>query len=358
MYPARFHYEAPRTLEEACQMMAYYREDAKVLSGGMSLIPLMKLRFANPSTIVDINNIPDLDYIEEAGGYLRIGALARNRDIVRSKLVLSRHPLISSAAPLISDPVVRNRGTLVGNCCHADPQGDWATVMLCLDGDIVAASLQGERVIPIREFIVGPFQNSLRPDEIAVEARFPGTTSYGLYRKIERKVGDFATVGVGVALTINGGMVERAGIALTGVGPTNIKCDSAERLLLSGRPRNLGFIDSIAKMAAATASPRTDHRGSKEYKQEMVAVFVRRALAEAGVMRSLSMPQEAAGPTVTASYPAPVPVLVAAPSAASSAALSLPSPDRSGPVRPSPGRPSRFPSILKGLKRAFRKYHS
>ena len=308
MYPARFHYEAPRTLEEACQMMAYYREEAKVLSGGMSLIPLMKLRFANPSTIVDINNIPDLDYIEEAGGYLRIGALVRNRDIVRSRLVQASHPLMSSVAPLISDPVVRNRGTLVGNCCHADPQGDWATVMFCLDGDIVAVSLDGERVIPIREFIVGPFQNSLRPDEIAVEARFPGTTNYGLYRKIERKVGDFATVGVGVALTINGGMVERAGIGLTGVGPTNVKCDTAERLLLSGRPRNLGFIDSIAKMAAATASPRTDHRGSKEYKQEMVAVFVRRALAEAGVMRSLSMPQEAAGPTVTASYPAPVPV--------------------------------------------------
>ncbi|HWD72079.1 MAG TPA: FAD binding domain-containing protein, partial [Actinomycetota bacterium] len=114
LYPARFHYEAPRTLEEACQMMAYYREDAKVLAGGMSLIPLMKLRFANPSTIVDINNIPDLDYIEEAGGYLRIGALVRNRDIVRSRLVQASHPLMSSAAPLISDPVVRNRGTLVG----------------------------------------------------------------------------------------------------------------------------------------------------------------------------------------------------------------------------------------------------
>jgi carbon-monoxide dehydrogenase medium subunit len=334
-------------------MMAYYREDAKVLSGGMSLIPLMKLRFAAPSTIVDINNIPDLDYIEEAGGYLRIGALVRNRDIVRSKLVQSSHPLMSSAAPLISDPVVRNRGTLVGNCCHADPQGDWASVMLCLDGDIVAASVHGERVIPIREFIVGPFQNSLRPDEIAVEARFPGTTTYGLYRKIERKVGDFATVGVGVALTINGGMVERAGIALTGVGPTNIKCDSAERLLLSGRPRNPGFIDSIAKMAAVTASPRTDHRGSKEYKQEMVAVFVRRALQEADVMRSLSVAPEATVSTVTASYASPVPALVAARSSAPSAVLALPPTQR-----PNHQRPSRFPSILKSLKRTFRKYYS
>jgi len=358
VYPARFHYEAPRTLEEACQMMAYYREEAKVLSGGMSLIPLMKLRFANPSTIIDINSIPDLDYIEEAGGYLRIGALVRNRAIVRSKLVQDSHPLMTSAAPLISDPVVRNRGTLVGNCCHADPQGDWASVMLCLDGDIVAASVRGERVIPIRDFIVGPFQNSLQPDEIAVEARFPGTTNYGLYRKIERKVGDFATVGVGVALTMHGGMVERAGIALTGVGPTNIKCDSAERLLLSGRPRNPGFIDSIAKMAAVTASPRTDHRGSKEYKQEMVAVFVRRALEQADVMRSLSGAPVAAPSTVTASYPSPVPALVGAPSSAPSAVLSRPPAQRPNSERPNSARPSRFPSLLKTLKRTFRRHYS
>jgi xanthine dehydrogenase iron-sulfur cluster and FAD-binding subunit A len=217
----------------------------------------------------------------------------------------------------------------------------------------VAASVHGERVIPIREFIVGPFQNSLRPDEIAVEARLPGTTNYGLYRKIERKVGDFATVGVGVALTINGGVVERAGIALTGVSPTNIKCDSAERLLLSGRPRNPGFIDSVAKMAAVTASPRTDHRGSKEYKQEMVEVFVRRALQEADVMRSLSMPAEVAMSMVTGSYQSPVPVLVAAPSSAPAAVLSRPPAQRS-----SSQRPSRFPSILKTLRRTFRKRYS
>jgi aerobic carbon-monoxide dehydrogenase medium subunit len=337
VYPQRFHYEAPRTLEEACQMMAYYREDAKVLSGGMSLIPLMKLRFASPSTIVDINSIAGLDYIAEAGGYLRIGALARNRDIDRSELVRDLHPLMSSAAPLISDPVVRNRGTLVGNCCHADPQGDWATVMLCLDGDIVAVSLQGERVIPIQEFIVGPFQNSLRPDEIAIEARIPGTTNYGLYRKIERKVGDFATVGVGVALTMHGGMVERAGIGLTGVGPSNIKCDNAERMLLTKRFHYDGFNDAVAKMAAAAASPRTDHRGSAEYKREMVAVFVRRALSEAEGMRTLSAPAGLNGSTAPAGYPSPF--------AAASAGASL----------PPAARPSRLPSMLKGLRRTFRK---
>src|SRR5712691_1202742 len=232
-------------------MMAYYREDAKVLSGGMSLIPLMKLRFASPSTIVDINNIEGLDYIEEAGGYLHIGALTRNTAIVRSALVRARHPLMSSAAPTISDPVVRNRGTLVGNLCHADPQGDWATVMLCLDGDIVALSTEGERVIPIQQFVTGPFSNSLMPNEIAIEARVPGTTNFGKYYKIERKVGDFATVGVGVALTIHGSSVERAGIGLTGVGPSNIKCVDAERIVMSGSWAADYSIESAARLAAA-----------------------------------------------------------------------------------------------------------
>ena len=266
-------------------MMAYYGENAKVLSGGMSLIPLMKLRFAAPDTIVDLNQIQGLDYIEEAGGYLRIGALARNRGIVRSGLVRSRHPLMTHAAPTISDPVVRNRGTLVGNCCHADPQGDWTAVMMCLDGEIVARSVDGERVIPITQFNTGPFTNSLQPNEIAVEARIPGGTSFGEYSKIERKVGDFATVAVGVALQASGGTVSRCGIALTGVGPTNIKCYEAERIVTGGG-LNEHSIEQAARAAAADAQPRSDHRGSEEYKREMVTVFVRRSLNAAAGIRA------------------------------------------------------------------------
>ena len=343
MYPPRFHYEAPRTITEAVQMMAYYRDDAKVLSGGMSLIPLMKLRFAAPSTIVDINNIKDLNYIEEAGGYLRIGALARNADIVRSELIRSRHPLISSAAPQISDPVVRNRGTLVGNCCHCDPQGDWGTVMLCLDGDIVAVSVRGERVIPISQFILGPFQNSLEPDEIAVEARIPGTTNYGRYRKIERKVGDFATVGVGVALSIHGAGVERVGIGLTGVGPSNIKCTSAERAIMNARVWYEGFMDSVSKIAAAEAQPRSDHRGSEEYKREMVAVFVRRALIEADTMKSRFAPLES-------SRPLPEPVYFTSPG------LPAPPEGASRVGLPFPGAAAQRGSRVQELRKAIRKY--
>lgn len=266
-------------------MKAYYQDDAKVLSGGMSLIPLVKLRFASPGTLIDINNIQGLDYIEEAGGYLRIGALARNRAIVRSDLVRQRAPLMSSACPTISDPVVRNRGTLVGNCCHSDPQGDWVTVLMCLGGEIVARSVDGERVIPIEQFTTGPFSNSLQPNEIAVEARIPGGTNFGEYHKIERKVGDFATVAVGVALQNNGGSISQCGIALTGVGPSNIKCHDAERIVLGGS-LNEGTIEQAANAAAGASSPRTDHRGSEEYKREMVAVFVRRSLRAAAGIRA------------------------------------------------------------------------
>ena len=285
MYPARFHYEAPYTLDEACQMKAYYQDEAKILSGGMSLVPLLKLRFASPGTIIDINNIQGLDYIEEAGGYLRIGALARNRAIVRSAIIQSRHPLMISAGPTISDPVVRNRGTVVGNICHSDPQGDWVTVMLCLGGEVVARSVDGERVIPIESFTTGPFSNSLAANEIAVEVRIPGSTNFGEYHKIERKVGDFATVAVGVALQHSGGSVSYCGIGLTGVGPSNIKCHEAESAVMSGS-LDESTIERAARAAAAASSPRTDHRGSEEYKRDMVAVFVRRSLMKAAGLRA------------------------------------------------------------------------
>jgi carbon-monoxide dehydrogenase medium subunit len=266
-------------------MKAYYQDEAKVLSGGMSLVPLLKLRFASPGTIIDINNIEGLDYIEEAGGYLRVGALARNRALVRSELCRQRHPLMSSAAPTISDPVVRNRGTLVGNVCHSDPQGDWVTVMMCLGGEVVARSVDGERVIPIEQFTTGPFTNTLQANEVAVEVRIPGATNFGEYHKIERKVGDFATVAVGVALQVTGGSVSYCGIGLTGVGPSNIKCYDAERAVMGGSLSE-STIAAAANAAAAASSPRSDHRGSEEYKREMVAVFVRRSLNAAAGNRA------------------------------------------------------------------------
>src|SRR5918998_1597054 len=281
MYPSRFHYEAPRSLEEAFSLLQTYGDEAKVLAGGQSLIPLIKLRFAAPAVIVDINNIPGLDYHEkDSDGSRRIGALCRHRALERSELLRSKYPTMSTCAPLISDPMVRNRGTLVGSLCHADPQGDWASVMLAMGGEVVARSTRGERTIPVSQFVVGTFTNSLEPDEIAVEARIPaprGTRS-GTYLKLERRAGDFATVGLALVLESSGGTINRAGIALTGVGSSNIQCTAAEQAL-AGKTLNASTIEQAARLATEAAEPKTDVRGSAEYKRHVVHTFVTRALS-------------------------------------------------------------------------------
>jgi carbon-monoxide dehydrogenase medium subunit len=187
---------------------------------------------------------------------------------------------MASAAPLIADPIVRNRGTLVGSLCHSDPQGDWASVLLALNGHVVAQGPSGRRTIRAAEFSVGPFQNALQPGEIAVEAVVPppvGERS-GSYLKLERRVGDFATAGVAVALETSGGRVLRAGIGLTGVGPSTIQAAAAEQAL-TGRLLDTDAIEEAAALAAEAAQPRSDHRGSAAYKRHVVATFVRRGLA-------------------------------------------------------------------------------
>ena len=281
MYPSRFRYEAPRSLDEAISLLHDGGDEAKVLAGGQSLVPLMKLRFASPQLVVDINNVPGLGYHRaEPDGSLRVGALCRHADLERSDLLKATQPTMASAAPVIADPVVRKRGTLVGSLCHADPQGDWASVVLALGGSVIARGPGGIRSIPLAEFVTGPFQNVLDPDEIAVEAVIPpakGTRSGG-YLKLERRVGDFATVGVAVALEMSGETVNRAGISLTGVGGSTIGASAAAEAL-TGRPLSADAIDRAAELAAEAARPRTDHRGSAEYKRHMVHTFVVRLLS-------------------------------------------------------------------------------
>jgi aerobic carbon-monoxide dehydrogenase medium subunit len=281
MYPSRFRYEAPRSLAEAIGLLADGDGEAKVLAGGQSLVPLMKLRFATPELLVDINNIGGLDYHrEDSDGTLCIGALCRHADLERSALLPGKQPTMAAAAPLIADPIVRNRGTLVGSLCHADPQGDWASVMVALGGSVVAEGRHGRRSIPVADFVTGPFENVLEPDEIAVEAVVPphrGTPGGG-YLKLERRVGDFATVGVAVAVETSGGTVARAGIALTGVGGSTIACTEAVGAL-TGQALTPEVIEAAADLAAQAARPRTDHRGSAEYKRHMVRTFVVRILS-------------------------------------------------------------------------------
>jgi aerobic carbon-monoxide dehydrogenase medium subunit len=283
MYPSRFRYEAPHSLDEAISLLHGGGDYAKVLAGGQSLVPLMKLRFASPELVVDINNVPGLDYHRaDPDGTLHIGALCRHADLEQSDLLPGTQPTMAAAAPLIADPIVRNRGTLVGSLCHADPQGDWASVVLSLGGSVVAQGPAGRRVIPLAEFVLGPFENALQPDEIAVEAVIPPAKGAraGGYLKLERRVGDFATVGVAVSIETSGDTVTRAGIALTGVGGATIPATEAARAL-TGQPLSADSIGQAAELAAAAAQPRTDHRGSAEYKRHMVRTFVERILSRA-----------------------------------------------------------------------------
>jgi aerobic carbon-monoxide dehydrogenase medium subunit len=280
MYPSRFRYEAPHSLDEAIGLLHNGGDYAKVLAGGQSLVPLMKLRFASPELVVDINNLPGLGYHRaDPDGTLRIGALCRHADLEQSDLLPGTQPTMAAAAPLIADPIVRNRGTLVGSLCHADPQGDWASVVLSLGGSVVAQGPGGRRVIPLADFVLGPFENALEPDEIAVEAVIPPAKGVraGGYLKLERRVGDFATVGVAVSVETSGETVTRAGIALTGVGGSTIAATEAAQALV-GRPLSSESIAQAADLAAAAARPRTDHRGSAEYKRHMVRTFVERIL--------------------------------------------------------------------------------
>jgi aerobic carbon-monoxide dehydrogenase medium subunit len=284
MYPSRFRYEAPRSLGAAIQLLHDGGGDAKVLAGGQSLVPLMKLRFASPELVVDINNLPGLDYHRtDPDGTLHIGALTRHADLERSELLRDTQPTMAAAAPLIADPIVRNRGTLVGSLCHADPQGDWASVVLALGGSVIAEGPRGRRSIPMESFVTGPFENTLEPDEIAVEAVIPaaGGSRSGGYLKLERRVGDFATVGVAIAIERSGDTVSRAGIALTGVGGSTIGATEAAAAL-TGRPLSPESISAAADLAAQVARPRTDHRGSAEYKRHMVRTFVERILTRVG----------------------------------------------------------------------------
>jgi carbon-monoxide dehydrogenase medium subunit len=286
MFPSRFRYEAPRSLDEAIAVLGDGGDYAKVLAGGQSLVPMMKLRFASPELIVDINNLPGLAYHRaDPDGSLRIGALCRHADLEFSDLLKSTQPTMAAAAPLVADPLVRNRGTLVGSLCHADPQGDWASVLLSLGGSVIAQGPGGRRSIPLNEFVTGPFQNVLEHDEIAVEAVVPPAVGAraGGYLKLERRVGDFATVGVAVAIETSGADVVRAGIALTGVGGSTIGATEAAAAL-AGRPLTAESIAEAAGLAASAAQPRTDHRGTAAYKRQLVRVFVTRILNGTGAV--------------------------------------------------------------------------
>jgi aerobic carbon-monoxide dehydrogenase medium subunit len=282
MFPAAFDYRAPVTLDEALGLLAQRGDDAKVMAGGQSLIPLLRLRFAQPALIIDIGRLPSMAEIKRDDGHVRIGALVRHVDVERSKELAKLLPLMVEAVHWIADPLVRNRGTVVGSVCHADPQGDWGSIMLALNAEVVAQSAKGERVIPVDGFFEGPFTTTLRPDEIvtAIRVPLPSGPAGGSYHKLERKVGDFATVAVSVQVELDGRKVKKAGIGLTAVSETNIKAKKAEQVLV-GRELTDDAIAEAGRLAAEAAEPKDDIRGTAAYKKDVVRVFVQRGLKAA-----------------------------------------------------------------------------
>jgi carbon-monoxide dehydrogenase medium subunit len=282
MIPAAFKYAAPRSVADAVDLLSSH-DEAKVLAGGHSLLPLMKLRLANPPVLVDINGIPDLDYIREDRDRLRIGALARHVDFERSELIRTRYPLLWDTSRGIGDPLVRNRGTMAGAVAHADPAADWPAALLALDADVVATGPRGERTVPIRELYVAILTTSLSSDELVTELRvpLPAPRSGGAYEKLERKVGDYAVIGVGAQLAFaEDGTVTSAGLGLCNAGPVSIKPTRAESFLV-GKPAVTDNFNEAARLAEEASDPFEDDRGPIDYKRAMVRELTRRALRRA-----------------------------------------------------------------------------
>src|SRR6202795_4725884 len=252
MIPPTFEYLRPNTLPEAIAFLQQYGDDAKILSGGQSLIPMMKFRLARPGHPVDINRIFCLSYIKEEGGYLKIGGLVREAELEDSPLIRQKYPILFDTSRVIADPQVRNMATLAGNLAHGDPANDHPATMMALGAEIVAVGPQGERVIPVNGFFITLFTTDLQHDEIVTEIRIPipPPRSGGAYLKLERKVGDFATAAVAAQLTVDGqGACQKVGIALTNVGATPIKASKAEESLRGKKLDEVNIVQA-AQLAA------------------------------------------------------------------------------------------------------------
>lgn len=282
MYPPAFDYKAPRSIEETLSLLAEVGDEGRILAGGQSLIPMMKLRLAQPAVLIDINNVAELSYIN-TNGHLAVGALARHADVDNHAAARAFNGTVDGAASWIADPLVRNRGTMAGSIAHCDPEGDWASVMLAVGGSVIAVGPNGEREVAMTDFLVDFFTNSLQPGEMVKEVRVPGYRGRGggTYIKLERKIGDYATVGVATHLVLaDDGTISEAGIGLTSVGSHNLKATEAEAVLVGQTPSTELFAEA-ANVAAAGCDPESDVRGPAEYKRDLVRVYTRRGLATA-----------------------------------------------------------------------------
>jgi carbon-monoxide dehydrogenase medium subunit len=283
MIPARFDYVAARSVSEAVELLATHGDEAKLLAGGQSLIPIMKLRLAEPAILVDISRLADLAYVREENGHLAIGALTREADLEASPLIAGRYPILRETAEVIADPLVRNLATVGGNLAHADPANDHPATMLAVRAEIVATGPNGTRVIPIDGLFVDLLTTALEPGEVLTEIRVPAPPprSGGAYLKLERKVGDYAVAGTAAFVVLGeDGRVAQAGIGLTNAGSTPVRAADAEALLVGEQPTE-DVLRAVAERAAAAADPPTDLRGPAEYKRAVTRTLTMRALARA-----------------------------------------------------------------------------
>ncbi len=282
MIPPKFEYYAPTSVEDAVDLLDRFGGEAKVLAGGQSLLPLMKLRLAEPKALIDLNRIPNLAYLREEGDLLRIGALTRTNDLNDSELIHSRYPIFADAASVIADPLVRNMGTVGGNVSHGDPANDLPACMIALGATFLVHGAHGNRTVPADAFYVDTFATALEPNEVLVEIQVPRTKpgQGTAYFKLEKRAGDFPIVGVAVNLVESRGKIESAGMGLTAVGPTVLRARDAEAAMVGHAPEEATF-RRAADLARATAKPVSDLRGPADYKAAMVAVLARRALHRA-----------------------------------------------------------------------------
>ena len=287
MIPGSFDYHAPTSLSEAIKLLGELGEDAKILAGGHSLIPMMKLRLAEPTHLIDINGLSDLNYIKEQEKYLCIGAMAREADLEKSDIIAEKYPILKDTSEVIADPLVRNLATVGGNIAHGDPANDHPATMVALDAEFVvngpAGILDGgKRTINVDEFFVGPLMTALAENEILTEIRIPipNGKSGASYKKLERKVGDYAIAGVATSLHFDGDTCTKAGIGLTNVGPTPIRADQAQDALV-GTTVKQEDAEKASELAAEASQPIGDHRGSEDYKRAVVKTLTSRAILQA-----------------------------------------------------------------------------
>lgn len=279
MIPPTFEYHAPRSLGEAVALLTSMNGDAKLLAGGHSLLPMMKMRFAQPGVLIDIHRIPELRGISEADGQIRIGAMTTESELISSVLLKQELPLVPEAALLIADPQVRNRGTIGGDIAHGDPGNDHPAIAMALDATFLLQGPKGERQVKAVEFFHGTYMTELAEDEILTAilvSSFAAGTGYA-YQKLKRKTGDWATAGAAVVLRMNGGRVTEARIGLTNVAPTALRARDAEAALI-GQSLTDATLDAVVKAVRSVCDPAEDLRGNVEYKTAMAAEMTRRAI--------------------------------------------------------------------------------